>query len=108
MAEAEPALLSADVQALLAPWPGPCGGLPPYDRATPTALAEALPQAVAERRRAVRAIAENTEPPTFDNTVAALESSARALRDLHALAMSVATTAGVGEMPAVAQRAGGV
>jgi peptidyl-dipeptidase Dcp len=104
MAEAEPAPLSADAQALLAPWPGPCGGLPPYDRATPTALAEALPQAVAERRRAVRAIAENTEPPTFDNTVAALEDSARALRDLHALAMSVATTASVGDMPAVAQR----
>ena len=96
--------LSPDAQALLAPWPGPCGGLPPYDRATPAALAEALPQAVAERRRAVRAIADNAASPTFDNTVVALESSARALRDVHALAMSVATTASVGDMPAVAQR----
>jgi peptidyl-dipeptidase Dcp len=96
--------LSPDAQALLSPWPGPCGGLPPYDRATPAALAEALPQAVAERRRAVRAIADNAEPPTFINTVAALESSARVLRDVHALAMSVATTASVGDMPAVAQR----
>ena len=104
MAANEPALLSADAQALLAPWTGPCGGLPPYDRATPAVLAEALPLAVAERRRAVRAIADIAEPPTFDNTVVALESSARKLRDLHALAMSVATTASVGEMPAVAQR----
>ena len=40
MAANEPALLSADAQALLAPWTGPCGGLPPYDRATPAVLAE--------------------------------------------------------------------
>ena len=104
MAVAESAPLSSDALALLAPWRGPCGGLPPYDHATPAALAEALPQAVAERRHAVRAIAENHEPSTFGNTVAALENSARAMRDLHALAMSVATTASVGEMPAVAQR----
>jgi peptidyl-dipeptidase Dcp len=100
----DPGALSPDAQALLAPWPGPCGGLPPFDRATPAALAEALPHAVAVRRRAVRALAESTEPPTFDNTVAALESGARALRDLHAVAMSVASTASVGDMPGVAQR----
>ncbi len=94
----------AAARALLAPWPGPCGGLPPYDRATPAALAEALPHAVAARRRAVRALADSAEPPTFDNTVAALESSARELRHLHALVMSVASTASVGDMPAVAQR----
>ena len=96
--------LSADAQALLSPWPGPCGGLPPYDRATPAALQEALPVAVQAKRDAVRAIADNPAAPTFDNTVAALEDAGRRLRDLHALAMSVATTAGVGEMPAVAQR----
>ena len=49
-----PGALSPDARALLAPWPGPCGGLPPFDRATPAALAEALPHAVAARRRAVR------------------------------------------------------
>ncbi|MFN8894458.1 MAG: M3 family metallopeptidase [Betaproteobacteria bacterium] len=104
MTTSDGAPLSPDALALLAPWPGPCGGLPPYDRATPAALAEALPHAVAERRRAVRAIAGNPEPPSFANTVEALEDSARPLRDLHALSMSVATTASVGDMPAVAQR----
>ena len=96
--------LSSDARALLSPWIGHCGGLPPYDRATPAALAEALPHAITDRRRAVRAIANNAEPPTFENTIVALEASARTLRDLHALAMSVAATASIGDMPAVAHR----
>ena len=97
-------VLSADARALLAPWPGPCGGLPPFDRATPAALEQALPAAVQARRQAVRQIAHNPAPATFDNTVAALEDCGRALRDLHALAMAVAQTARVGDMAAVAPR----
>jgi peptidyl-dipeptidase Dcp len=72
--------LSADAQALLAPWPGPCGGLPPFDRATPDALSQALQAAVQARRQAVRALADNPALPTFDNTVAALEAGGRTLR----------------------------
>ncbi len=89
---------------LLAPWPGPCGGLPPYDQATPAALEAAFAVAIDERRRAARAIAQQGAAPDFDNTIAALEDSGRALRDLQALFAAVATTAGVGDLPAVAQR----
>lgn len=96
--------LSADAQALLAPWPGPFGGLPPYGHATPAAIEQALPLAIDARRQAVRAIAANPEPPTFDNTVAALEDSGRALRDLQALAMAVAQTASSADLQAVMQR----
>jgi peptidyl-dipeptidase Dcp len=80
------------------------GGLPPYDRATPAALEQALPVAVEARRQAVRAIADNPAPPDFENTVIALEDSPRTLRGLHALLQAVATTAGVGEVPAAARR----
>ncbi|MFN7347080.1 MAG: M3 family metallopeptidase [Betaproteobacteria bacterium] len=96
--------LTPGAAALLAPWPGPCGGLPPFEHATPEALAQALPLAVEAKRRAVRNIADNPEPPAFDNTVAALEDSARSLRDLHAVFAAVSTTAQVGAMPEVAQR----
>lgn len=96
--------LSADAQALLAPWPGPFGGLPPYDRATPEAIEQALPLAIEARRQAVCAISASPEAPTFDNTVAALETSGRALRDLHALALAVAQTASTAELQAVMQR----
>ncbi len=102
------AVLLPDAQALLAPWPN-CGvphlgGLPPYEHATPAALEQALPVAIEAKRKAVRAIADNDEAPSFENTVAALEDCGRALRDLQALTMAVASTASVGEMPAVAQR----
>ncbi|MFO0101196.1 MAG: M3 family metallopeptidase, partial [Betaproteobacteria bacterium] len=96
--------LTPGAAALLAPWPGPCGGLPPFEHATPEALAQALPLAVEAKRRAVRRIADSPEPPGFDNTVAALEDSARSLRDLHAVFAAVSTTAQVGAMPEVAQR----
>jgi peptidyl-dipeptidase Dcp len=100
----QPPALCADAQALLSPWPGPFGGLPPYDHTTPTAIAQALPLAIDARRQAVLAIAANPEPPTFDNTVLALEDSGRALRDLQALAMAVAQTASSAELQAVMQR----
>lgn len=96
--------LSADALALLSPWPGPFGGLPPYDHATPEALEQALPLAIEARRRAVRAISTNPQTPTFDNSVAALENSGRTLRDLHALSMAVAQTASTPEVQSVMQR----
>ena len=97
-------MLSASARALLAPWPGPFGGLPPYDHATPGAIEQALPLAIDGRQRAVRAISANPDAPTFDNTVAALEGSSRALRDLQALAMAVVQTASSAELQAVMQR----
>lgn len=97
-------MLSADAQALLAPWPGPFGGLPPYDRATPAAIEQALPLAIEARRQAVRAISASPDAPTFDNTVAALEASGRVLRDLQALAIAVAHTASTAELQTVMQR----
>jgi peptidyl-dipeptidase Dcp len=100
--------LSADAQALLAPWPSHglphLGGLPPYDHATPAAFEQAFAVAIESKRRVVRAIADNAEAPTFENTVAALEDCGRGLRDLQALYMAVASTASVGEMPTVAPR----
>ena len=100
--------LSPDAQALLAPWPGHgaphLGGLPPYDHATPAALEQALALAIEAKRKAVRAIADNVAAPSFQNTVAALEDCGRDLRDLQALTTAVASTASVGDMPAVAQR----
>ena len=103
-----PSSFSADAQALLAPWPTHgvphLGGLPPYDHATPAAFEQAFPVAIQAKHRAVRAIADNAEAPSFENTVAALEDCGRALRDLQALTMAVVSTASVGEMPTVAQR----
>ena len=63
---------------LLEPWDDPFGA-PPFDRVRPEHFRRAFDAALAERRAAIRAIADNPEPPTFDNTVAALERSGRRL-----------------------------
>ena len=65
------------VTALLAPWPGPYGGTPPFDRVTAADLAPALDAAMAAQLAALDEIASNSDAPTFDNTIVAMERSAR-------------------------------
>jgi len=95
---------SNDVEALLAPWTGPCGGLPPFDKANPEAIGRAYETAVARKRAQVRAIAANSDAPTFDNTIAALEDSGRELQRIDALYHVYANTMSSRAMQEVAQR----
>src|SRR5688572_6595997 len=60
---------------LTAPWPGPYGGVPPWDQLRPELFPEAFRLALAEERADVDAIAGSPEPPTFGNTIEALERS---------------------------------
>ena len=62
---------------LLAPWTGPYGGVPPFDRASVELLGPAMEAAMAAELAEVEAIAANPEPPTFGNTIAALERAGR-------------------------------
>ena len=96
--------LDAAAQALLAPWAGPYGGLPPLDRATPAAIEQAFRAALAMKRDEVRAIAADPRPPTFANTIEALEDSGRALGRVYPLFSIMSSSRSVGDMPAVAQR----
>jgi peptidyl-dipeptidase Dcp len=57
---------------LLAPWDTPFG-LPPFDRISDDDFEPAVDAALAEARKAVSAIADNPDPPTFENTIDALE-----------------------------------
>ncbi len=99
-----PPVDEADALALLAPWGGPYGGLPPLDRATPRGIEAAFETALAMKRDEVRAIAVNPERPTFANTAEALEASGAALRRVSALYAVFSSSMSTGEMPAVAQR----
>ncbi len=60
-------------------WQGPFGGVPPFDRVTAADLAPALEAGMAEELAAVERIASNPEPPTFANTILALELAGRRL-----------------------------
>jgi peptidyl-dipeptidase Dcp len=64
---------------LLAPWTGPYGGVPPFDKVKVEHFQPALEAAMAEQLAEVDKIANDPAPPTFENTLAALERSGRTL-----------------------------
>jgi peptidyl-dipeptidase Dcp len=64
---------------LLREWTGPYGGVPPFDEIKVEHFIPALEAAMAENLAEIDRIANNPEPPTFENTIAAMERSGRAL-----------------------------
>jgi peptidyl-dipeptidase Dcp len=73
--------LAADnaVNPLLKPWTGAYGGVPPFDAVKVADFKPALETGIAENLAEVARIANNPEPPTFANTIAAMEGTGRAL-----------------------------
>jgi peptidyl-dipeptidase Dcp len=64
---------------LVAAWVGPFGGVPPFDRVMPADLGPALDAACAAELAAVQRIVDDPEPPTFANTILALDRAGRTL-----------------------------
>src|SRR5687767_4669309 len=64
---------------LLREWTGPYGGVPPFDSISVAHFKPALETAMAEELAEVERIANDPAPPTFENTLAALERAGRAL-----------------------------
>ena len=70
---------AAPMNPLVEPWRGPYGGVPPFDKASPALLAPALEAGMAENLAELQRIADDPSPPTFENTIAAMERTGRAL-----------------------------
>jgi peptidyl-dipeptidase Dcp len=70
---------------LLAPWTGPHNGAPMFEGITAADFKPALLAAMAENRAELAAIAGDPAPPTFANTIAAMENGGRALNRVAAL-----------------------
>lgn len=68
----------------LADWTGPYGGVPAFDKMDLAQLKPALEAGMAMNLAEVDAIANNPAPPTFENTILALEDSGRALNNVFA------------------------
>ena len=60
-------------------WTGPYGGVPPFDKVKIADFKPALEAAMARELAEIDAITANPAAPTFENTIAALEDSGRAL-----------------------------
>jgi peptidyl-dipeptidase Dcp len=73
--ESKPCSAPPPVNPLLAPWVGPAGGVPPFDKVRVADFESALAAAMAENLTEIDKIIRNSAAPTFDNTIAALERS---------------------------------
>jgi peptidyl-dipeptidase Dcp len=62
---------------LLAEWTGPYGGVPPFDQVRIEHFKPAMEAAMAQELAEVERIANNPQPATFENTIAALERTGR-------------------------------
>ncbi|MCR5878206.1 M3 family metallopeptidase [Phenylobacterium sp. J367] len=71
-------VLAQSTSPLLAPWTGPFGGVPAFDKVKVADFKPALEAAMAQELAEVDAIANNPAAPTFENTIAALEATGRA------------------------------
>lgn len=98
-----PAAETGDPGPLTAEWSGPFGGVPPLDRVQVEHFQPAFAVAMAAYREEIRAIAENPEPPTFANTLAALERAGRMLDRVQAVYGIWSSTLSTPEFRAVEQ-----
>ena len=64
---------------LLAPWSGPYGGVPPFEKVKVEDFQPALETAMAEALAEIDKVASDPAAPTFENTIVGLERSGRAL-----------------------------
>ena len=60
-------------------WEGPYGGVPPFDKVRVVDFKPALEAAMAENLAEIDRIASNSQPPTFENTIVAMEKAGSTL-----------------------------
>ncbi|MGK6318963.1 M3 family metallopeptidase [Sphingomonas sp. DT-204] len=70
-----PAAAQIDASPLTAPWPGPHGGVVPWDRIRPAMFPAAFETAMAACRREIHAIRDKRSAPTFQSIIEPLELS---------------------------------
>lgn len=87
--------------AMLKPWPGPHGGVPPWNQVRPDEFVEAFGAAIVAAQEEIETIANNSAPPTFENTIVALESAGETLDRLQALFGVHSSNLNLGAIPDV-------
>jgi peptidyl-dipeptidase Dcp len=90
-----------DYVSMLSPWAGPYGGLPPFDKAKVADFKPALLAGIERNRAEIATIIANAAVPDFENTIAALEDSGRALNRMRTLYSTFAATMNDKAMQAV-------
>ncbi|EMI45980.1 M3 family metallopeptidase [Rhodopirellula sp. SWK7] len=84
---------------LLTPWTGPYGGVPPFKSVRVDEFSAAFDLAIEQANQDIEAIANNPEPPTFENTLLALETAGETLDRLETVFDVHASNLNVGPIP---------
>ena len=79
MASPPQAVQAPAANPLIAPWTGPYGGVPPWDKVKPELFPSAFEAALAERRAEYDRIANNPAKPTFANTFVPMQNAGQTL-----------------------------
>jgi peptidyl-dipeptidase Dcp len=75
----DPSAMAKVDNPLLAPWSGPFGGVPPFGKFKVADIKSAMDEGIAHDLADMDRIANDPEPPTFANTIAAMERAGQAL-----------------------------
>ena len=84
LSEASPLAASSE-NPLLRPWAGPFGGVPAFDQVAVADFEPALEAAMNANLAEIHSIANSPEPPTFANTIEAMERAGRPLQRVTAV-----------------------
>jgi peptidyl-dipeptidase Dcp len=84
---------------LLQTWPGPYGGVPPWNLVRPNEFIAAFDAAIEMSAAEIEGIANNPEPASFENTIVALERAGRTLNRLQSMFFVYASNLNVGPVP---------
>ena len=84
---------------LLQPWTGPYGGVPPWNLVRSEEFVSAFDAAISESNADIKAITDNAEKPSFENTIVAMERAGRTLSRLEAIFFVYASNLNIGPIP---------
>ena len=102
MTQEKPATTPAKTDSvLLAPWQGPWSGVPPFGKFAVKEIKTAMEEAMAQNLVEIDQIAASAEPPTFENTIVALERAGASLDRASAVFGVYTSTMNDAEMQAI-------
>ncbi|MGI9442143.1 MAG: M3 family metallopeptidase [Rubripirellula sp.] len=81
---------------LLKPWTGPHGGVPPWNLVRSEEFVTAFDAAIDQANADIKVITDNSEKPSFENTIVAMERGGRTLSRLSAIFFVYASNLNVG------------
>ncbi len=94
---------SVPYRVLLKSWEGPHGGVPPWDKIELSWFTPAFEHSSEELLKEVERVVDSSEPPTFSNTIVALEQVGKPLERFNTLFYTLASSRSTPEVEALAK-----